>query len=718
MTRSLALRLALIWIGARFLDPFAAAQPIENGWVWTTPGTGIGRAGVAVSDFDGDGRDELHLVSHGGPYYDTQFGYWHSWRPDGAVVRQEWSSLFYENGIQKIVATRSPENRFILVSGSDLLVFLDIDHELERTIVTEYSPITDLVTDDLDGNGGLELALCDEENLYLRSFATGLETARRYGFGCSKILSGQLDGDPAKELVLLGNAAGGFVLDGATLEIQWVELDGFGDRATLADVDSDGNAEIVYHREDDYDLVAVEPGSPIAHWEIEGCNPSFLDAMDVDGDGDVEVVAYDPDELGGLAAIDAAAGVPIWSLELGVEPRSVAAGDFYGDDVLDLAVAGSNISYGWGDGVFVFDTSTLLVQARTPRLPSHLVTFALGDLDGDTSPDLVTAFGYGNYGYGDGRIAYFDISDRQLDWIEPTSMTTDFLALGQADADPQPEICRTSSDYYSDRGLRCEDALTHAVEWEIDFQGQDSPGKAAFLDLDGSTPFEVVVPTANGFVYSFEGPSGWLRWASPPFADVTTTLRLADVDGDGQPELVAGGSSYYYYGDMAVIDPATGALLAGPHEIDLTSFDAAQVDGDPEMDVVGGVGSYGTSQLAEVDPWTGSIQPAIMTFDEPIRSIRIAEMTGDAQADFVVLSGPRALVIDGSSTDIVWESPFLGSDASEYRDLELADLGGSSRPEIIVNLGVGFAVFGVVDLILFEDGFESSDFSAWSSTLP
>jgi len=718
MNRSVSFRLALIWIGARLLDPFAAAQPIDTGWVWTTPGSYIGRAGVAVSDFDGDGRDELHLVSHGGPYYDTQYGYWHSWRPDGAVVRQEWSSLFYENGIQKIVATRSPENRYILVSGSDLLVFLDIDHELERTIVTDYSPITDLVADDLDGDGVLELALCDEENLYVRSFATGLETARRYGFGCSQILSGQLDGDLAKELVLLGNAAGGFVLDGATLATQWVELDGFGARATLADVDSDGDAEIIHHREDDYDLVAVDPGSPTTHWEIEGCYPAYLDAMDIDGDGDVEVVAYDPDELGGLAAIDATTGVPIWSLELGVEPRSVAAGDFYGDDVRDLAVAGSGISYGWGNGVFLFDTSTLLVQARTPRLASHLVTFALGDLDGDTSPDLVTAFGYDDYGYGEGRLAYFDISDRRLDWIEPTSIATSFLALGQADADPQPEICRTSSDYYSDSGLRCEDALTHAVEWEIDFQGQDSPGRVAFLDLDGSAPSEVSVPTAEGFVYSFEGSSGWLRWASPPFADVTTTLRLADVDGDSQPELVAGGSGYYSYGETAVIDPATGALLAGPHEIDLTSFDVAQVDGDPEIDVVGGIGSYGTSQLAEIDPWTGAIQPAITTLDEPVRSIRIAEMTGDAQADFVVLSGPQAFVIDGSTTDIVWESPYLGSDASSYRDLELADLGGSSRPEIIVNLGVGFAVFGVVDLILFDDDFESADTSAWSATLP
>lgn len=718
MSRSLALRLALIWTGARLLDPSAVAQPIDTGWVWTTPGYDIGAAGIAVSDFDADGSDELHLASRGGSYYGSQYGYWHEWRPDGAVVRQEWSSLFLEDGIQKLVATRSPENRFVVVSGTELLVFHGIDHELDRTIVTDYPSIVDLIVDDLDGDGDLELALCDEENLYVRSFTTGLETGRRYGFACSQLLSGQLDADPARELVLVGNAAGGIVLDGATLGVQWVELGGFGDRATLADVDSDGDDELIHYREDDQDLVAVEPGLPTAYWEIAGCNPSYLGAMDVDGDGDTEIVAYDVGVFGGLAAIDSATGVPLWSLQLGAEPRSVAVGDFYGDDEDDLAVAGTNSYYGGSNDILVFDLSTILLQSRTPLLGSRLATFVVGDLDGDFSPDLVTAFGSDSYGYGGDRIAYFDIADRRLDWIEPMSTATEFLALGQADADPQPEICRTSSDYYSEQSLRCEDSLTHAVEWGIDFQGEDGPGQVTFLDLDGSAPFEVAVSTANGFVYVFEGTSGWLRWASPALASTTTALRLADVDGDGQPELLAGGGDYYYGGNLAVIDPATGALLAGPHDMDLASFETAQLDADPEMDVVGGFGSYGTSQLAEVDPWTGAIQPAITTFDEPIRAIRIAEMTGDAQVDFVVLSGPSAFVIDGATTSIVWESPHLGSEAEGSRDLELADLGGSSRPEIIVNLGVGFAVFGVVDLILFDDGFESADTSAWSSTLP
>lgn len=719
MTRTHALRLALLWTAARVFDPSATAQPIDTAWVWTTPGFEIGATGIAVSDFDGDGRDELHLASRGGSYYGPQDGYWHEWRPDGPVIRQAWSSLFHENGIQKLVATRSPENRYVVASGSELLVFLAVDHQLERTIVTEYPSIADLLADDLDGDGDLELALCDEDNLYIRSFTTGLETGRRYGFGCSQILSGQLDADPARELVLVGNAVGGIVLDGATLDVQWMELAGFGTRATLADVDSDGNSEIIHYRQDDDDLVAVEPGAPMAHWEIEGCNPDLLDSMDVDGDGEAEVVAYDANVFGGLAALDASTGVVLWSLQLGVLPRSVAVGDFHGDDSRALAVAGLEGFYGGTEGVLlVVDLSTLLLRSRTPSLAVELATFALGDLDGDSSPDLVAAFGTGNYGSEVDRIAYFDLSDRRLDWIEPVSMATESLALGQADADSQPELCRTNSDYYNGLFLRCEDTLTHAVEWEIDFQSYDGPGQVALLDLDGSGPLEVAVPTDDGFVYAFEGPTGWLRWASPAVASSSTTLRVAELDGDGQPELLAGGSGGYYGGNLTVVDPATGALLAGPHDIALSAFDAAQFDADPEMDVFGGLGSFGTSQLAEIDPWTGVISPAIATFGDPLRAIRIAEMTGDSQADVVVLSGPRALVIDGSTTSIVWESPYLGGAAQEARDLELVDLGGSDRPEILVNLGVGFAVFGVADLILFEDGFESADTSAWSATLP
>lgn len=718
MTRSPALRLALVWFAARLFDPTAVAQPIDVGWVWTTPGYDLGAAGIAVSDFDGDGRDDLHLSSRGGTYYGDPYGYWHEWQPEGSLVRQRWSSLFYEEGIQRLVATRSPENRFILVSGSELLVFFGTGHELERTIVTDYPSITDLVAEDLDGDGDLELALCDEDNLYVRSFTTGVESARRYGFGCTQVLSGQLDADPAMELVLVGNAVGGIVLDGASLGIQWVDLAGFGARATLADVDSDGNVEIIHYRADDNDLVAVEPGPSAAHWEIEGCSPEYLDSTDIDGDGDREVLAYDGNVFGGLAAIDEATGVPLWILELGFEPRAVAAGDFHGDDVPGLAVVGSDDYYGESNDVFVFDLSTLLPRSRTPALSSQLATFVVGDLDGDSAPDLVAAFGGVGYGSEASRLAYFDILDRRLDWVEPVDRSTHHLALGQADVDPQPEICRTSSGYYSERSVRCEDSLTHVVQWEVEFQSEDSPGQVAFLDLDGSAPSEVAVPTDDGFVYAFEGLSGWLRWASPASASVSTTLQLAEVGGGGLPELLSGSSAGYYGGSFAVIDPMTGALLAGPFDIDLASFDAAQVDADPETDVIGGFGYYGVSQIAEVDPWTGVIQPAIAVFDERVRAIRIAEMTGDSQSDFVVLSGPKAFVVDGVTSSIVWESPHLGSGSEGFRDLELVDLGGSGRPEILVSLGVGFAAFGVVELILFDDGFESADTSEWSATFP
>jgi len=722
-SRRVALRISLLLLAGVVAGP-AGAQPLDTAWVWTLPGGRPGAAGLVLSNFDGDLRDELHLVSAGDYVgYDARADYWSAWRLAAGTVRQDWSSLPIEDGIQALAASPAPENRFVLASGTTIQVFDGIDRSLERTIDTDYQAVAGLLVDDLDGDGDLEIAVCDSSNLYVLSFDSGVELGRRYGFGCTALVSGQLDPDLARELVIAGNPAGGIVLDGASLAVEWVDLGGFDLDVAVTDADGDGLDDIVTRRAQTSKIEALEPGTGFVHWELDSSSSGLLESADVDGDGDREILAEDDYYLGGIAALDETSGVVLWSVPYGYEfgyPVAAGLGDLDGDGALDLAVGMSS-----GDdrdgSILVFDVLTQSLVASTPRLGIRVVDLALGDLNDDANVDLLAAFS-GESWSDEARLASFDLSTRSTTWIEPENpdaIEVLAVAVGQADLDAAAEFCATRSDW-DFVTVECFDGSSHELEWALALEELTGSPGLDLLSLDGSGPDEVLAATPGAYLYAFEGPTGWLRWRSPSvpyWSEGFAQIRVADLDANAQAEVVAGGGWFDGISALTLFDAATGAPIAGPHELDLVAFEIGQLDADPMLELVASLGSY-ESDLVEIDPWSGTASAPIASFGGSVTTVRLAEMTGDTQPDYVLLVESTIVILDGTDASLAWQSPFLGPGAAGSERIHLLELGGDSRPEIVVNLGRGFAVFGDAVFSAFADGFESGDCSEWSLVVP
>jgi hypothetical protein len=706
---------------------FAAGGPGEwpiefrQQWVWTTFGSPIGTGGMEIVDLDGDGVAELVATADIDEWYHDGVPRWFEARYDGSV-RQSWSSLGYLDGLLYVRVVGAPGAREVLVADNDeLFIYSAASKVHTRTIPVSTIGLTAVEVGDLDADGDLEIAVCDEQALYIYDYATGDEVAARYGFGCTDLELGQTDADPALEIALAGNAFGGLLLDGASLLLDWAHLDGFGDRLCLSDLDHDGLDEVVTDSQGGSLLLALDPASGFILWQVDTDSLGSFLPVDVDGTGDEELV-YAERYGGDIHAIEETDGTALWTIPLDYAyVEALAAGDVDADGQLELVWSEED----YGSALRVWDLATATPMARSEVLIGPFPGIHIADLDGDGGADVVATSASSSDGSADqgGRHLAFDPVSHVLERLSPPLPGSYYSYQGtrrtlilQTDADPALEICTAFSLSYDESFVRCEDGASFALEWQVTFPEDIIPLSLAAAELDGDPDPELVVGTSGSCLVVLEAESGWLKYQTQPLATSASfqVLRVGDVLGDDAPELVAA-SGDYYYDPIAIFNGATGALLRGPWELSIGSFDLAQLDADPQLEIVTG-GTDGSISI--LDAATGQLGPELGSFPDQIFALRVADTTVDGVLDFNVVSGYALGVWGGAEGEVVWTGPYLGPAAGYNDTLWVDDYDLDTGPELAVNTGYGFAIFEAPLLRIFRDGFESGDTSAWTATVP
>ena len=181
---------------------------------------------------------------------------------------------------------------------------------------------------------------------------------------------------------------------------------------------------------------------------------------------------------------------------------SIALGDFNGDGLLDIALtdgAQQNVIFftGNGDGTFTKEATTI-----TTATPAHGVVVA--DFNGDGNDDVAYAINtsvvgsnlsdlYLALGNGDGTF--------QVPSTPAATLIGEFLTSGDTNADNKPDIVAST----------------------INEPGGHLIGKSLF----------VLLGKGNG---TFQTPVSYT-------SDIPSDPHLADVNGDGIPDIIAGGST-------------------------------------------------------------------------------------------------------------------------------------------------------------------------------
>jgi len=432
--------------------------------------------------------------------------------------------------------------------------------------------------------------------------------------------------------VLLGDGKGGFDEPGTLYRVGLEP-----DFVTLADVDQDGNPDILVVNGADSTLsVLLGKGDGTFHtaqtFAANGVSGSeILQSLAVgnfDGDGFPDVVfPFVTHRAIRLLKNDGQGGFhPVNTYLTGRTPVAVATADLNGDHHADLVVTDSSdddVSVFLGNGNGTLQASVKYATGKDPQ------ALALADVNGDGTPDIVAA------NFGDGTIS---------------------VLLGNGDGTFQPR-----QDFA---------AGTNLVAMTV-----------ADVDGDGTPDILVGNGISNriGILYG----RGDGTFHAPVFHQagvVLDALAVGDVNGDGHPDIVVAGSAV-----NVLLNNGHGGFQPGARYL-VHGFHVALADlnHDARPDIV--LSDFNNSSLdVLLGNGDGSFQAPVSypTGTAPL-GMTLVDVNGDGDPDAVVAasSGASVAVMLGNG-----RGGFLGTSyPAEFgpRDTAVADFDEDGTPDLAV----------------------------------
>jgi uncharacterized protein (TIGR03437 family) len=354
----------------------------------------------------------------------------------------------------------------------------------------------------------------------------------------------------------------------------------------------DGATVVTLHVAGTSGTLAATPGSPFT----VGAGPQAVVLADFNLDGKPDVATADfvgntvtillGDGLGGFAA---AAGGPF---AVGVNPASVAVGDFNGDGKPDIVTAnhGDNsltVLLGDGAGGFAAAAGSPFTVGTAP------ISVAVGDFNGDGNADLVAAnngsnnmtalLGNGSSGFAVAPGSPFAVS------ASPQS-----VAVGDVNGDGRQDIVVASfgSSFittFLGNGLGGFTASPSGALVAGPF-----PQAVVVADFNGDGKLDVATANSGNntvSVFLGNGLGGYTQVGGSPFAVGSSPQSIAtgDLNGDGKPDIVTANVT----GNTITVLLGTGSgvftLASGsPFNAGAVAFSVAvsDVNGDGRGDVV------------------------------------------------------------------------------------------------------------------------------------
>ena len=322
----------------------------------------------------------------------------------------------------------------------------------------------------------------------------------------------------------------------------------------LADMDSDGDLDIV---------VSSSKDNTVAWFENDGAaNPGFSHAnIATNANGGADVVVRDMDGDGDLDIVSASSG-----------DDTIAW--YENDGAADPTWSSANIATS-ADGAYSVDVA---------------------DMDGDGDLDIVSA----------------SDRDNTIAWYEHDGA-----------ADPSWSAANIVTNVDGARGL-------------------------SVADMDGDGDFDIVSAARDDDAIDWFENDGaadptWTKANIATTADGALDAKVADMDGDGDMDIISAShldDTIAWYENDGAADPTWTAANIATDADGAVDLEAADMDGDGDMDIIAG------SRLDDTVSWyenDGAADPTwtavdIDTSGDWVRDVHIGDLDGDGDLDIVVAS--------------------------------------------------------------------------------
>lgn len=386
-----------------------------------------------------------------------------------------------------------------------------------------------------------------------------------------------------------------------------------------------GGADLVAGQMDDDPAIeiasttghVIDADGHVVQWHRQDAFGAHLQAADIDGDGRDELIAADPWYI--VWAYDVERQLPRWSIASDLDIGAIHVADVDADGVQELLLGDGQ----WGE-IHAYSTVTLAEEWSIGN-PEHGVTnIAMADVDLDGVTDVLWGAGATSSGSD-----YLYVADWQTQSIQAQTEHLDGPFVG-------PRV------------------------GDLDGDGIDEIVVASFSSESGYDSGRIVV---------FDSRTLAVRAISPGVADGMFAwtgihdLQLRDVNGDGRPEILVA-TDYLYDGLLEAYSFSASNEFAlvwtnatRPSSAPFYSVDVADIDGDGDLEVLGGGGRASTGAegvyIYAYDVATQAEQWHTLQLGDywsSVSDLEVADTDADGDLDFVgLIEGGDVYVFDGAS---------------------------------------------------------------------
>jgi hypothetical protein len=409
----------------------------------------------------------------------------------------------------------------------------------------------------------------------------------------------------------------------------------------VADLDGDGDNELVLCAGNH---LYVYSGDGVLQWDLTGVGGNDLIVAQMDADSALEIAATDGH------VVDCATHSVQWTWSYGFGVR-LAAADIDADGIQELIVA-----EGW-QFVWAYDVDRQLPKWSI-QTPQDIGAIQVLDIDGDSVQELLV--GDGQWG----TVKAYDTVTQQQEWFinNPEHGVTN-IAVGDVDGDGATDLLwGAGASSSGEDHLYVANWQTRQIKWQnIHLDGPFIGPEIGDLDGDGRDEMVVISTSSDsgyssGLILVFDATSRKLRAISgPTMGGLGWTgihdLRLRDVDGDGRLEILVA-ASFTYDGVIEIysFDTTNNFTLKWTNSTrpsgSFYSVDAADIDNDGDMEIIGGAGVY----LYVYSYTTGNEEWHTLNMRGTPTALAVADVNQDGTKEIIgMVNNGDVYIFDGPS---------------------------------------------------------------------
>ena len=329
------------------------------------------------------------------------------------------------------------------------------------------------------------------------------------------------------------------------------------------------------------------------------------------------------------------------SFGTGIGATGLQVADVDADGELEIVAGASKPTFFPNQRFYVLSRQGDTYSHEWASLPYEQEIAGVRVAQADADPALEILVGVAS------RIEIFDGSTGELERTVTTGATAiKGLSVADVDADGALELV-----FCDEQRLYVHDLATGAVE----YQGAGLGGvDLAVSQADADAALEIAVANGTSSGSLVDGQSKAVEWTLP--TGFGHRVRMADFDGDGVAELVAG----FFWNGLAVYDTVSHSLRYEIPVFNLAAVRVADVEGDGALELVYGDAQWGGVHV--LDGATGSEKWAVDNPEHGVTDIAVGDVDGDGTAEILFgagysSTGPDHLyVVDAESRTIVWQS--------------------------------------------------------------